>query len=319
MSGPATRDCLKTLGENAAHAGLLLSRYLKTSASSGGSDGGARDPDSHSNRRNELLKQAIAASARSRDLYAMAFKRWKSGFKTSFTTQAMPLQAMPLSAEEPFPVTCNGRFVTGLGDASPIETGLRLHHTYGVPYLPGSALKGLAAHYCDCVWGNRNPEAPFAVEHQDANGKTVKVTDEELRFRRRRKDSEPAIVGRYHEVLFGTTESAGMLTFHDAWIEPDSLKPEPVKSGDVPSGLVRDVITPHHRVYYSDGTTPPTDFDDPTPVMFLSVTGKVWIGLSCDAANDNGALTLAQQLVKDALRHWGLGGKTNSGYGRLNG
>lgn len=37
----------------------------------------------------------------------------------------------------------NGRFVTGLGRAHPIENGFAWHHTLGVPYLPGSSLKGL--------------------------------------------------------------------------------------------------------------------------------------------------------------------------------
>lgn len=40
-----------------------------------------------------------------------------------------------------------GRLVIGLGAESVSEVGLTLHHTYGFPYLPGSALKGLAASY----------------------------------------------------------------------------------------------------------------------------------------------------------------------------
>lgn len=35
------------------------------------------------------------------------------------------------------------RLVIGLGLPSPFETGLALHHLYGVPVIPGSALKGL--------------------------------------------------------------------------------------------------------------------------------------------------------------------------------
>ncbi|MGP6158249.1 MAG: type III-B CRISPR module RAMP protein Cmr6 [Vulcanimicrobiaceae bacterium] len=34
------------------------------------------------------------------------------------------------------------RFVPGLGNANPIEAGLRWHPTLGVPYIPGSTLKG---------------------------------------------------------------------------------------------------------------------------------------------------------------------------------
>ncbi|MBA3430577.1 MAG: type III-B CRISPR module RAMP protein Cmr6 [Actinobacteria bacterium] len=35
-----------------------------------------------------------------------------------------------------------GRFVSGLGDAHPFETGFTWHRTLGVPYLPGSGVKG---------------------------------------------------------------------------------------------------------------------------------------------------------------------------------
>src|SRR5207302_10163433 len=40
-----------------------------------------------------------------------------------------------------------GRMIIGLGDESVLETAITLHRTYGVPYIPGSALKGLAAAY----------------------------------------------------------------------------------------------------------------------------------------------------------------------------
>src|SRR5690349_9354004 len=38
-----------------------------------------------------------------------------------------------------------GRMVLGTGAESVLETAVTLHHTYGAPYIPGSALKGLAA------------------------------------------------------------------------------------------------------------------------------------------------------------------------------
>lgn len=37
-----------------------------------------------------------------------------------------------------------GRFLTGLGLPHPYETGFAWHHSLGVPYLPGSSLKGVA-------------------------------------------------------------------------------------------------------------------------------------------------------------------------------
>lgn len=39
------------------------------------------------------------------------------------------------------------RILVGLGVDSVVEAGMALHHTYGTPYLPGSALKGLAASF----------------------------------------------------------------------------------------------------------------------------------------------------------------------------
>ena len=39
--------------------------------------------------------------------------------------------------------TTDGRFVTGLGRNHPVENGFAWHPTLGVPYLPGSSIKGL--------------------------------------------------------------------------------------------------------------------------------------------------------------------------------
>lgn len=38
---------------------------------------------------------------------------------------------------------CAGNFVTGMGNAHPLENGFTWHSTLGMPYLPGSAVKGL--------------------------------------------------------------------------------------------------------------------------------------------------------------------------------
>ncbi len=79
-----------------------------------------------------------------------------------------------------------GRLIVGLGSESVLETAITLHRTYGVPMIPGSALKGLAAfyarHYLDeATWGE---------------------TSEAYR------------------VVFGTTEEAGYVQFFDALYVP---------------------------------------------------------------------------------------------------
>ncbi len=45
-----------------------------------------------------------------------------------------------------------GRLALGLGAESVLETGIRLHHTWGVPVVPGSALKGLCRAYAREVY-----------------------------------------------------------------------------------------------------------------------------------------------------------------------
>ncbi|NLO90102.1 MAG: type III-B CRISPR module RAMP protein Cmr6 [Clostridia bacterium] len=44
------------------------------------------------------------------------------------------------------------RFVTGLGYSNPIENGFAWHHTLGVPYLPGSSVKGIVRAWAE-EWG----------------------------------------------------------------------------------------------------------------------------------------------------------------------
>ena len=42
--------------------------------------------------------------------------------------------------------TLSWRMVIGLGASHPQETSMTLHHIYGIPYIPGSAIKGVARH-----------------------------------------------------------------------------------------------------------------------------------------------------------------------------
>lgn len=168
--------------------------------------------------------------------------------------------------------------------------------------IPGSALKGLAAHYCDQTWGKGPNGTEFRRKVPDGfkNGKA--------KYR----------CGTYHKALFGQHDDAGHIQFFDAWIIPEAL-------GAANTGLVDDVMTPHHGGYYSGGKEegpipPPADFDSPNPIRFLSVAGTFHLALACDGNEQGPALEwaeLAARLLLEALADWGVGGKTNAGYGRL--
>ncbi|GHG09770.1 type III-B CRISPR module RAMP protein Cmr6 [Deinococcus piscis] len=80
-----------------------------------------------------------------------------------------------------FEATTLGPLAIGLGNASAYEVGLTLHHTYGVPYLPASALKGLA------------------LRAALKNGMAQEDLDE----------------------LFGSVGQAGAVHFLDGWLKPE--------------------------------------------------------------------------------------------------
>src|SRR5579883_1204694 len=118
----------------ATHPGLILQRYVAMQS----------DP---SERRTIFEAACHAAGSESlRSIYAEAFERWDRSFALD-----QPCRSERLS-------TAN-RLIVGLGSENILETGLRLNQTYGVPIIPGSALKGLAAHYCHDVWGRRQSAA----------------------------------------------------------------------------------------------------------------------------------------------------------------
>lgn len=251
------------------HPGLTLQRYMNLPAT-----GSTQD----ATERRQLLDCVIGA-ARSERLHAVydaAYSRWNESFSPS------PLH---LTQE----LHTGGRLIIGLGSSGVLETGLRLHHTYGVPLIPGSALKGVASHYCHEAWGQRHLES---------------VGEGHRQFRRGEKA---------HSLLFGTTSDGGVITFHDAWITPRSL-------GE--GALHMDVMTPHHPDWQAKGV-PPTDIDSPTPIPFLSVSGAFQVRLSWSGPIETPAeraqawTQLAMGLLQEALAEWGVGGKTSSGYGRL--
>jgi CRISPR-associated protein Cmr6 len=262
------RRALTDRSNDGSHPGLLLQRYLAQPT------GQQTEPQM----RRALLDSALRAvkSAPVRELYAGAFERWRASFEATNLHRAARL-------------TTANRLVVGLGTENVLEAGLRLHHTYGIPTIPGSALKGLAAHYCHDVWGQRHDaEAP----------------DSSLDFRRG---------GRYHSLLFGTTDDAGAIVFHDAWITPESL---------AGGALCLDVMTPHHPTWQTNDAAP-TDFDSPVPVSFLSMSGTFDVRVSWSGPADTlpaqaeAWTELAMTLLKAALAERGVGGKTRSGYGRL--
>jgi len=225
--------------------------------------------------------------------YTHAYARWKKSLEAS-GSRLMELKF-------------GSRLLVGHGNASATEIGLTVHHTWGVPVIPGSSLKGLCAHYTVATYGRQDEEGsvppPFSGPKWDKD--------------RRRIEGPP---GDYYRGLFGAPEvdrdsSAGLVTFHDALYVPDSIP------GNRPFAV--DVLTVHQRSYYGQTDTSrkpgerwPNDFDSPAPIGFISVKPgtKFLLALSAEEAWP----ALACELLTEAIGTWGVGGKTSAAYGRTN-
>lgn len=191
------------------------------------------------------------------EVYRAKFARWKS------VLEEVGAKCRVLKVDD--------RMIVGLGGESVLETSIVLHRVYGVPFIPGSALKGLAASYA----------------HRKLGGE----------WRRG---------GKFHNLVFGSQDFAGLVTFHDALLVPDEIETLP---------LHREIMTVHHAGYYGDGSEAPADWDSPNPIPFISASGKYLVALSCETGVER-ILERTFEILALALAEDGIGAKTSSGYGR---
>ncbi|MBP7569106.1 MAG: type III-B CRISPR module RAMP protein Cmr6 [Acidobacteria bacterium] len=236
--------------------------------------------------------------------YSRSFQRWRTSFSAP--------------GDRVFELVLASRLLVGHGNSSAVDVGITLHHTWGVPVIPGSALKGLLAHYIDAVYGPTEPERkPWEQEGDER----TRADYQGVTWRGRRIERGPGVVYR---ALFGAPDaqdddmmrdrgfdagaSAGLVTFHDALYVP--------KGGADDRPFAVDVLTVHQKDYYdSSGGTWPNDYDSPNPVAFLTVRPGARLLFALSGPAD--WTELAERLLRDALEKWGVGGKTSAGYGRL--
>ena len=203
------RERLKGLFSAAsdAHPGLLLQRGFPD-------DDGAETKTKH-------IRKVCAS--RPDPYYNHAFSRWRKATEDASRFHAVELKL-------------RNRMFTGLAGGGMVETGCAISHSYGMPYIPGSSVKGVVSAH--------------ARGRLDADGKGNEACDQLF----------GAGVAREHPAGI-----SGLISFHDAWWVPGSAK----------RPFVQEVVTTHHIDYYgSDGATPATDFDSPVPNAQVAVQGS---------------------------------------------
>lgn len=146
-------------GEKGTNASLWLDRYI--------------EKQSHEDKKSRWCLIEEVSRLPVPEEYRIYFERWSSVLKEEHGGHTRRVKV-------------KGRMIVGLGSESVLETAVCLHRTYGIPYIPGSALKGLAASYA----------------HQRLGGEWQRG-------------------GKYHTIVFGDTDNAGYITFFDALYMPD--------------------------------------------------------------------------------------------------
>ncbi len=201
---------------DSAHAGLLLQR-------------GLTDWEAGEKNQKRALIDTLT-KVRASPLYALAFDRWL------MLTYQKPQRFAQTAA------MIDGRLFTGLATGGTLETGVCTHHTYGVPMLPGSGIKGAVRSYAHSI----------------------------------------GLEGKYLQVLFGSDEeedavstASGSLIWHDAWWleghEHNARTP-----------FVGEVITVHHQEYYSESSAAADGSESPIPNQQLAVQGGFYFVIEGD-------------------------------------
>jgi len=215
--------------------------------------------------------------------------------------------------------TLSWRMVIGLGASHPQETSMTLHHIYGIPYIPGSAIKGVARHQVTLKFFEEAKCEKW--EEISCFGKVLNTSTEkdfkELSFEKfqekfQEKKAKPSKtlfafckfnftkINEFQKI-FGTQENQGNIIFLDAYpVDKINLK--------------IDVMTPHYPDYYSKGIEP-ADWQSPNPIKFLTVEKTAFqFYLACRKENE-ALLEKALRWLKESLSHFGIGAKTSIGYG----
>ena len=181
--------------------------------------------------------------------------------------------------------TTDWHFVTGMGNSHPVENGFSWHPTLGVPYIAGSAVKGLVR-----AWVELN-EDKLLDDDKAARLKSWFGTE--------KKDD--------------VAEQAGDFIFFDAIpaqrpsLIADIMTPHMGKwysDGDENRDLKPEAL--------------PADWHEPIPVTFLAVKQAQFIfSITPRKVQQQTQLTEVFKALEQALEWLGAGAKTGAGYGYM--
>lgn len=198
-----------------------------------------------------------------------------------------------------------GGLVIGMGAPHVHETALSFHRSWGIPYIPGTALKGLLRTlYLDMAQDRLGVYRPSCMEaflSGEDHPRDAGHRKEDCPVFSKSKDTLKDEVEEFRRI-FGTKEKQGEIVFMDAY---------PVDGNFC---LEMDVMSVHYPDYYR-GEGLPADWSSPNIIYFVKVVNTGFRGLLISRTMDEGELERVRDNLKRALETYGIGAKTAVGYG----
>jgi len=205
------------------------------------------------------------------------------------------------------PALSTAPFTTGLGNEHPLENGFAFLWPYGMPYLPGSGVKGVI---------RQAVRELISGEWSDAQGWSQEKCYGVTAGREMLPLSKIDVLLGLESEDRGEKHFRGVLTFWDVL---------PGIKGDQ---LLVEVMTPHQKHYYQEGQAP-HDSGLPVPIQFLTVPPGSAFNffvvcdrprlqvIAPDLAQDERWKTLLEAAFAHAFDWLGFGAKTAVGYGSM--
>lgn len=333
----ASKRLVERYGDNCLHLGLMLDKFAPWGVDRGSWDLVMKEPV---RRRGQTTIQAVSGG-QAKGLWLSTSRRAASGASPSLFEQVRAdTNLAKLKAERylntvkdskgiAFSMTLTERMAAGLGASHVLETGLTLERNTGLPYLPGSTVKGLAR-----AWGLIEVAAQFNIALEDEVSKDESALNRLAEILMTSKDDAELVTGinqllsaikgeasgaadqyvEFFRTIFGSQGNAGGVCFLDG-----------IYYGDDEPLYTADVMTPHYVQYYTNnGSRAPSEDDNPNPVSFLTVEAgntfafgllprhRAFTEKEYEARN---AVILARDWLINALAQLGAGSKTAAGYG----
>jgi len=224
--------------------------------------------------------------------------------------------------QESFKLKTAYRLVIGAGYPSFIENGFLFHHVYGIPYIPGETLKGLARtvfilSVAEAIEGKFDPSKIEEVLSEEAE----KEISEKAKDILHQIPEKINIILDNHTIenpvetfrkIFGSKKRRGQVIFFDAY--PVDFNPS--------EHFEADIMNSHYGDYYQSGKAP-ADWLNPNPIHFLALKEGIVFEFNLGFAplepmEDNEEkllLATARKLLEVGLKNFGVGNKKRKGYG----